>query len=134
MLDSSTCRSNCPVNFVLETFGDKWTLLIVRDIMFHGKNKYGEFLNSHEGISTNILAERLQRLEVNGVISKSVSEDKRSATYQLTEKGKDLLPIMLEITAWSAKHDPLTNTPGDFLMKLRKFRLELVASVLAKLA
>lgn len=133
MLSSSNCRSNCPINFVLEAFGDRWTLLIVRDLMFKGKRKYGEFLESDEGIATNILAERLQRLEENGIISKTIAEDKRSAIYRLTDKGKDLLPMMLEITAWSAKHDPETNTPRDFLPKFRKFRQELVASILSKL-
>jgi DNA-binding HxlR family transcriptional regulator len=70
MLNSSNRRSNCPINFVLETLGDRWTLLIVRDLMFKGKSKYGEFLDSDEGISTNILAARLQRLEENGIINK----------------------------------------------------------------
>ncbi len=100
--------------------------------MFKGKSRYGEFLESDEGISTNILAARLQRLEENGIISKTIAEDKRSAIYRLTDKGQDLLPIMLEITAWSAKHDPETNAPRDFLSKLQKFRQELLASIRAK--
>jgi DNA-binding HxlR family transcriptional regulator len=133
MHNSANCRSNCPINFVLETFGDKWTLLIVRDLMFKGKNRYGEFLDSAEGISTNILADRLQRLEEHGVIVKEVAEDKRSAIYRLTEKGKDLLPVMLEITAWSAKHDAQTNAPSDFVHMLHKARRQLVASVMSKL-
>jgi DNA-binding HxlR family transcriptional regulator len=133
MLNSANCRSNCPINFVLETFGDRWTLLIVRDLMFKGKTKYGDFLKSDEGISTNILAERLQRLEEHGIVVKEASEDGRSASYRLTAKGKDLLPIMLEITAWSAKHDSKTNAPSDFLTNLRKARRKLIASVLSKL-
>jgi DNA-binding HxlR family transcriptional regulator len=100
---------------VLETFGDRWTLLIVRDLMFKGKRHFGDFLRSAEGISTNILADRLKRLEEHGIVSRSSDpESKAKLVYQLTERGKDLLPIMLEITAWSAKHDPLTNTPSDF--------------------
>jgi DNA-binding HxlR family transcriptional regulator len=133
MRNSANCRSNCPINFVLETFGDKWTLLVVRDLMFKGKTRYGEFLESAEGISTNILADRLQRLEEHGIIVKEVAEDKRSAIYRLTEKGKDLLPIMLEITAWSAKHDARTNTPSTFVRMLRNARAQLAASILAKL-
>lgn len=133
MRDSSNCRSNCPINFVLEAFGDRWTLLIVRDLMFKGKSRYGEFLESGEGISTNILAERLLRLVDNGIISRSIAEDRRSTIYRLTEKGKDLLPIMLEITAWSAKHDRETNAPRDFLSKLQQVREDLVASVLSQL-
>lgn len=100
--------------------------------MFKGKSRYGEFLDSAEGISTNILADRLLRLEEHGVVVRDVAEDKRSAIYRLTEKGKDLLPVMLEITAWSAKHDARTNAPGDFVLKLRKARRQLIASVMSK--
>lgn len=113
--NSSTCRSNCPINFALETFGDKWTLLIVRDLMFKGKQTYGELLQSDEKISTNILADRLKRLEEHGIITKSVAKKNGSSfNYALTSKGADFLPVMLEITAWSAKHDSMTNTPASF--------------------
>ncbi|WP_417467717.1 winged helix-turn-helix transcriptional regulator [Maricaulis sp.] len=113
---SDTCRSHCPVNFVLETFGDKWTLLIIRDLMFKGKTTYGEFLQSAERIATNILANRLQRLAEHGIIEKAFLPTNRSVPhYALTQRGKDLLPVMIEITAWSARHDPVTNTPGSFL-------------------
>ncbi len=118
--NSENCRSNCPINFLLEAFGDKWTLLIVRDLMFKEKQYYGDFLQSTEGISTNILAERLKRLELNGVITKSGDPDnKLKHIYGLTDKGKDLLPVMLEITAWSAKYDSLTNTPPEFVAQLK---------------
>ncbi|NVJ97725.1 MAG: helix-turn-helix transcriptional regulator [Alphaproteobacteria bacterium] len=113
---SENCRSNCPINFVLETFGDKWTLLIVRDLMFKGKRHYGDFLASDEKIATNILADRLKRLEAHGIIGKTPDpEHKSKQLYSLTEKGRDLLPIMVEITAWSARHDSHTNTPPEFL-------------------
>ncbi len=113
---SQNCRSHCPINFVLETFGDKWTLLIVRDLMFKGKTTYGDFLKSEEGISTNILADRLQRLETHEIVTRTPAQDNRSKLiYTLTPKGRDLLPIMLEITIWSAKHDAETNTPPEFL-------------------
>lgn len=132
--DSDLCRSNCPINFVLETFGDKWTLLVIRDLMFHGKRYYGEFLASDEGISTNILADRLQRLEQGGVVEKETDPDNRSrAIYRLTEKGKDLLPVMLEITAWSGKYDSKTNTPSAFLKALKKDRRPLIAKILSDL-
>jgi DNA-binding HxlR family transcriptional regulator len=125
--DSSTCRSNCPINFVLETFGDRWTLLIVRDLMFKGKHSFGEFLESGEKISTNILADRLKRLEAHGIISKSVASTNRSKLiYEFTPKGRDLLPIMMEITAWSAKHDPKTNTPAGFLNAFQDKREEMI--------
>jgi DNA-binding HxlR family transcriptional regulator len=133
MRNSAKCRSHCPINFVLETLGDKWTLLIVRDLMFKGKKTYGEFLQSAEGISTNILVERLKRLEKHGIVVKCKAEDKRSTLYRLTEKGKDLLPAMLELTAWSAKYDSLSNTPPQFVTSLRKGRSELIESVLSNL-
>ena len=133
MRNSAKCRSHCPINFVLETFGDKWTLLIVRDLMFKGKNTYGELLGSAEGISTNILAERLRRLEKHGIIIKRASQDRRSTLYLLSQKGKDLLPIMLEMTAWSAKHDTLTNTPANFVPALRRARGEMMEGILSKL-
>ena len=97
-------RSNCPVNFGLETFGDKWSLLIIRDIVFWGKKTYGDFLRSDEGIATNILASRLSQLEANGIIRReSHPSDKRKDLYSLTEKGMDLIPLLVEIVAWSGK-------------------------------
>jgi DNA-binding HxlR family transcriptional regulator len=97
-------RSNCPVNFGLETFGDKWSLLIVRDIVFWGKKTYGDFLRSDEGIATNILASRLAQLEDNGILEKTPQPgDKRKDVYTLTEKGMELIPLLVEIVAWSGK-------------------------------
>jgi DNA-binding HxlR family transcriptional regulator len=129
---SAECRSHCPVNFVLETFGDRWTLLIVRDLMFKGKRSYGAFLESDEKIATNILADRLKRLEEHGIVNKMADPEKKSRyVYALTAKGKDLLPVMLEITAWSAKHDKLTNTPPGFLKAYRKDRAALLAALRA---
>lgn len=132
--NSKHCRSNCPINFVLETFGDKWTLLIVRDLMFKGKRTYGEFLQSDEKISTNILADRLGRLEEHEIVKKTVAPDNRSKLiYTLTSKGKDLLPIMLEITAWSARYDAATNTPASFLNKFASSKHEMIAMMLSEL-
>ena len=100
-------RSNCSVNYGLEIFGDKWSLLIIRDIVFAGKKTYGEFLKSEEGFATNILASRLAFLEEQGILSKAPNpEDRRKDFYSLTEKGLDLMPILLNIVLWSAKHDP----------------------------
>ncbi len=131
---SEVCRSNCPINFVLETFGDKWTLLIVRDLMFKGKRTYGEFLESDEKISTNILAERLKRLEEHEIVKKTVAPDNRSKLiYSLTPKGKDLLPVMLEITAWSAKHDATTNAPDSFLDMFGAAKGKMMSAILSEL-
>lgn len=132
--NSKHCRSNCPINFILETFGDKWTLLIVRDLMFKGKASFGKFLESEERISTNILADRLSRLEEHEIVAKTVAKDKRSKLiYTLTSKGKDLLPIMLEITAWSAKHDNKTNTPPEFLSEFESSRERMIATMMKEL-
>jgi len=114
--NSKDLRSNCPINFAVETFGDKWTLLVIRDLLFKGKRYYSDFLASDEKISTNILADRLQKLEIKGVITKSADPENASKyIYSLTEKGQALLPAMIEVTAWSAQYDSLTNTPEDFL-------------------
>ncbi len=109
-------KSHCPVNFALETFGDTWSLLIVRDIVFWGKRTYGEFLDSGEGIATNVLAARLAHLEKKGILVKGPHEtDKRKEVYALTEKGLALIPILLEMSGWSALHDPDTTAPRQFV-------------------
>jgi len=99
-------RSHCAVNYGVEIFGDRWSLLIIRDIVFVGKKTYGQFLKSEEGIATNVLASRLAFLEAQGILSKAPSsEDRRKDFYTLTEKGLDLIPIVLNIVLWSAKYD-----------------------------
>jgi DNA-binding HxlR family transcriptional regulator len=103
-------RSKCPVNFALETFGDMWSLLIVRDIIRYKKRTYGEFLESDEKISTNILADRLSRLVQVGILKKTPDKtDKRKDIYRLTQKGIDLYPMILEMMLWSAKYNPQTD-------------------------
>lgn len=100
-------RSHCPVNFGLEVFGDKWTLLILRDIVFRGKKSYGEFLKSEEGFATNLLASRLEMLTNEDILEKSENQDDaRTDIYRLTPKGLDLIPIIFEMVLWSAKYDP----------------------------
>ncbi|MEP7285858.1 MAG: helix-turn-helix domain-containing protein [Chloroflexota bacterium] len=109
-------RSNCPISFALEAFGDTWSLLIIRDIVYFGKKTYGDFLESEEGIATNILATRLTQLEEKGIlIKKPHAMDKRKEVYQLTEKGLDLIPVLLELANWSIKHDPQTGAPADWI-------------------
>ncbi len=106
-------RSNCPVNFGLEMFGDKWSLLIIRDMIFWGKRTYGEFLRSDEGIATNILASRLSQLEDSGILQKTPhSSDKRSDVYSLTEKGMALIPLLVEIVAWSGNRSEWQSISG----------------------
>ena len=100
-------RSYCPINLSLEVFGDKWSLIIIRDMMFGGKRYFRELLQSEEGIASNILTDRLAMLEEKGIITKSVDPDhKLKFIYSLTLKGIDLLPIMAEIGEWGMKHQP----------------------------
>lgn len=116
-------ENTCPLNYGLEIFGDRWTLLIIRDIAFWGKKTYGEFLNSSERPATNILAGRLAKLEENGFIVKRTDDkDKRKEIYSLTEKGLDLIPMLMEIGAWSAKYDP--RQPEEFKQFVKMVRAD----------
>ena len=102
---ASKKRSECPISCSLDIFGDKWSLLIMRDLMFYNKSTYGDFLKSAEGIATNILASRLETLEENGIIEKLDHPDsKAKVLYRLTQKGIDLLPILVEIHLWAEKY------------------------------
>ena len=123
-------RSDCPINFALETFGDTWSLLIIRDLMFFGKTSYGDFLRSEEHISTNILASRLSHLVDFGIVEKMPHKtDKRKDTYSLTQKGVDLLPALLEIIIWSAKYDPQTAAPKEFVAEAKNNREQLIKQI-----
>ena len=108
-------KSRCPINFSLETIGDNWSMLIVRDIVYFGKKTFNEFLNSEEGISTNILTARLNHLEHKNVLVKMPHPtDKRKEIYGLTEKGLDLIPILLELAIWGFGHDENTEAPQSW--------------------
>ena len=105
-MDEKKLRSHCPVNYGLEAFGDRWALLILRDIIFRGKRTYGEFLKSEERFATNILASRLDHLVEKGILVRDGDEsDGRKGIYSLTDKGLDLIPVIFEIMLWSSKHD-----------------------------
>ena len=104
-MDSNKKRSECPISCSLDVWGDRWSLLIIRDLMFKKECTYGDFLKSEEKIATNILAARLQMLEENGVIAKlSHPDSKAKVLYKLTEKGIDLMPLMIEINLWADKY------------------------------
>ncbi|AUP80650.1 winged helix-turn-helix transcriptional regulator [Flavivirga eckloniae] len=103
-------KSQCPINQALEVFGDKWTLLIIRDIMFDGKRYFNEMRESDEKIASNILTNRLNKLEELGIIIKSKDDHhKQKNVYTLTKKGIDLIPVMIEIAQWSVKHRPVSD-------------------------
>ena len=113
-------RSDCPVSYALDFFGDKWSLLVIRDLL-EGKRFYKEFAGSKEGIATNILSDRLKKLEANGIIESRVYEKLRTQKeYSLTEKGKDLIPIVIEFILWSDKHKEGLAVTQDFLKKAKK--------------
>jgi DNA-binding HxlR family transcriptional regulator len=107
MIDKS--RSKCLISFALDFLGDKWSLLVLRDIVFMDKQYYHQFAGSEEGISTNILADRLSKLEQYGFILKRQDEsNKKRFIYSPTEKALDLIPVMIEFVRWSAKYNPNT--------------------------
>lgn len=123
-------KSHCPVNFALETFGDSWSLLIVRDIVFWGKRTYKEFLESGEGISTNVLAARLAHLEARGILVREPHvSDRRREVYTLTESGLGLIPILLEMSVWSACNDARTTAPQAFVTAVYADRGKMFAAV-----
>ena len=99
-------RSGCPVSVALDIFGDRWSLLIIRDLMVRGYRTFGQFLGSGEGIASNILSDRLRKLEAAGLVApEPAAEDGRSIHYRLTEKGIALAPAMLELLIWAAHHE-----------------------------
>lgn len=105
-------RSDCPISNALDVFGDRWTLLIVRDMVFGGKRHFREFLQSQEGISSNILTDRLNMLVAKGVLTKEDDPThKQKAVYSLTERGISLLPVIVAMSAWSQKFFPEMRPP-----------------------
>lgn len=122
-------RSGCPVSISLEKFGDRWSLLIIRDLMVRGFRTFKEFQESGEGIATNILADRLKKLEAAGIISSEVEEtDGRRMNYRLTEKGIDLAPVMLELLIWGARHEQ-TGAHCALMAKMEESRDAILAEM-----
>lgn len=129
-MNTSKKRSDCPINFALEIFGDRWTLLIIRDLMFKGKHFYGEFLLSEENIATNILADRLMMLEAKGIISKSKDPGhKQKINYRLTRKGIDLLPVLVEIILWSSRYDKHSAVDRAFVKAVTRDRNSVIGKI-----
>jgi|SRR5215470_8429375 len=114
-------RSGCPLNASVEMLGDRWSLLIIRDMMVRGHRTFKEFLSSDEGIATNILADRLRRLESYGMISTQPDPaDGRKLHYLLTAKGMDLAPVLTEMVLWAAAHEDAGNQALVRLIKKDK--------------
>ena len=129
-----TRRSACPISTTLDILGDKWTLLIIRDLMFKGKRTYGEFLQSEEKIATNILADRLLTLEENGIVEKrAFPGNKVKSLYQLTPKGIDLMPILFEIILWGDEYSEIPEPIHRLAGKIRKDRNGMVREISKRL-
>jgi DNA-binding HxlR family transcriptional regulator len=106
-------RSGCPINLTLEVLGDKWSLLILRDIMFGRKRHFRELMRSEERISSNILADRLKRLVEQGLLTKADDPThKQKAIYSLTEQGIELLPVLAQMAVWGRKYQPVSEELG----------------------
>jgi DNA-binding HxlR family transcriptional regulator len=123
-------RSDCPINYAVELFGDRWSFLILRDLAFKGKRYYVEFLNAGEGIATNILADKLATMEKEGVVIKEVDPAHGSKfIYRLSRKGIDLVPLLIEFIIWSAKYDKHTAADMKFVNRARRDREGLVKEI-----
>jgi len=120
--DSTSWRSGCPLNIALEIFGDRWSLLILRDLMLKRMTTFKQFQESGEGIATNVLTDRLKRLTEAGLIASTRSpEDGRVVTYSLTAKGLDLLPTIIEMILWAAKYEE-TAAPPKVINRIQRDR------------
>jgi DNA-binding HxlR family transcriptional regulator len=126
---NSKRRSGCPVSVSLEMIGDRWSLLIIRDLMVRGYRTFKQFEESGENIATNILADRLRKLESTRIITTQVDEvDRRKVNYRLTQKGIDLAPLLLELLIWGARHEK-TEAPCAAIEKMAQHRNALLSEV-----
>jgi DNA-binding HxlR family transcriptional regulator len=131
---SPTRRSGCPISIALEVLGDPWSLLVVRDLMFKGVEAFDGFMGAGEGIATNILSDRLKRLEAAGILTKRRTRtDGRRFTYRLTQKGMDLAPAMVELVLWSARHER-TDAPTGTIRAMTRTREQFLDGVRAQWA
>lgn len=134
MTKNHTRRSTCPINASLEVLGDRWSLLIVRDMLFASARTYKDFLASDEKIATNILANRLTRLQEAGIIfSEPNPLDGRSARYRLTEKGVDLVPVLMELSSWGARYED-GQPPNGILDAWQNDRASFIESIKGAIA
>lgn len=128
-VNPSSRRSGCPISIALEMIGDAWSLLIVRDLMFKDRQTYNQFLQGEEGIASNILADRLRKLDAAGIVDKSADPlDGRRYIYRLSAKGIDLAPVLVEMVLWSARHES-TDAPASVLRTMRRDREAFIDAV-----
>ncbi len=133
-METTKKRSDCPLSCSLDIFGDKWSLLIIRDLLFLKKSTYNDFLKSAESIATNILASRLKALEENGLIEKLEHPDsKAKILYRLTQKGIDLLPILMEVYSWADKYLTIPADIKATIEEAKKDRDKFISQVTTEL-
>ncbi|MFT4518037.1 MAG: DNA-binding HxlR family transcriptional regulator [Halioglobus sp.] len=126
-------RSGCAIANALDILGDRWTMIIIRDLMFTNRNEFGHMLNSGEGISTNILSERLARLQCHSVITKEPHPDHgKKFCYSLTDKGRKLAPTLIELSLWATDSIDNTMVPPVLFEMMKKDRKELLRKVNAQ--
>lgn len=131
---SGNGKSNCPINLSLEVIGDRWTLLIIRDLMFAGKKHFREFLQSDEGISSRTLADRLQTLQEEGIVTRHEDPGhKLKAIYRLTQAGIDLLPVLVGLGFWGNHHRAADPALGAISEELATGGPEAIARMKARL-
>lgn len=122
-------RSGCPISISLDVLGDRWSLLIVRDLMFKGMQTFNEFASSDERIATNILTDRLGKLEAAGILaSRADPTDARRVRYRLTAKGIDLAPVLVELVLWASRYEK-TDAPPHLLRAMRRDREQFLLGV-----
>lgn len=125
-------RSGCPISVALEILGDAWSLLIVRDLMFKDRRTYKDLLGGGEGIASNVLADRLLKLEDSGIVEKRRNpSDARRFIYRLSKKGIDLTPVLVELVIWSARNER-TDAPPPVVRAMRRDRAAFIANVRAQ--
>ncbi|WON73370.1 helix-turn-helix domain-containing protein [Nitrosospira sp. Is2] len=127
-------RSSCPVSCALDILGDKWTLLVLRDILFKRKRYFREFLTSPEKIASNILADRLRKLEAAGMILRRYDPSNGcKIAYSVTEKGIDLIPAILELLRWGAKHEVADSKHDELIEQFDRNPEQVIAEIRSSL-
>lgn len=125
-------RSHCPISYALDIVGDRWTLLVLRDLIILRRRHFRELLAAEEGIASNILSTRLKLLEARGILSRRPDpESARQVIYEPTAKGLDLLPAMLELARWGATYDPKTAAPRDLVGRIERARTQMIREIRA---
>lgn len=126
-------KSDCAINYTLENIGDAWSMLIVRDMVYYGKTTFGEFLASDERMGTGVLTRRLVSLQKAGIItSRTLQKDKRKTVYRLTEKGLDLIPLLLDMAKWGSHYDAHTGASHKWIQQVEQNRSQLLQDIREK--